>query len=103
MGGGEIVMADYKKMYLTLVDESTKTINKLIAQQSYVNKDRSLNSQLKQADDYKKLYVSLMDEVTKAISKLTGALDKAEDIYIKSCGQDPEMVPLKKAKEEADA
>ena len=96
-------MADYKKMYLTLVDESTKTINKLIAQQRYVNKDRSLNSQLKQADDYKKLYVSLMDEVTKAISKLTTALDKAEDIYIKSCGQDPEMILLKKAKEEADA
>jgi len=96
-------MPDYKKMYLTLVDEATKTINKLIAQQSYVNKDRSLNSQLKQADDYKKLYVSLMDEVTKAISRLTGALDKAEDIYIESCGQDLEIDSPQEAKEEADA
>ena len=52
--------------------------------------------------DYKKMYLTLVDEVTKTIDSLTGALQKAEDIYIES-DDPPEMILHKKAKEEADA
>jgi len=53
--------------------------------------------------DYKKMYLTLVDEVAKTIDSLTGALQKAEDIYIESCKQRPAIIIRKKTKPEADA
>jgi len=52
--------------------------------------------------DYKKMYLTLVDEITKTIDNLTGALQKAEDIYIKS-DEPTEITLRKKTKNEADA
>jgi len=52
--------------------------------------------------DYKKMYLTLVDEVAKTIDSLTGALQKAEDIYIES-DEPPELIIHKKTTNEADA